>query len=139
MKIAILAGETSGDNYGALLIKSLRKLSGDIFIAGTGGGRMKQKLDVFIEGPPYGKMGFSGVIKNLPLFYRSFKKMRKEVERLKPDMVVFIDNPGFNLKMAQALGKKFPCCYYIPPKIWAHNYGRIKRIREYIRVIPISP
>lgn len=138
MKIIILAGETSGDNYGALLIESIRKLSPDTFIAGTGGSRMKQHLDIFIEGLPYGKMGFSGVLKNLPLFYLSFRKIKKSVERLKPDLIVFIDNPGFNLKMAQALGKKFLCCYYIPPKIWAHNYGRIKTIKKYVRaVIPI--
>ena len=138
MKLAILAGETSGDNYGALLIESIKNLSPDTFIAGTGGSRMREKLNLSIEGLPYGKMGFSGVFGNLPLFYRSFRKIKKEVERLKPDIVVFIDNPGFNLKMARALGRKFSCCYYIPPKIWAHNYGRIRTIKEYIRaVIPV--
>lgn len=138
MKVVILAGETSGDNYGALLIEKIKKLSKDTFIAGTGGNRMRQQVDLFIEGIPYGKMGFSGILKNLRVFYRSFRRIKNEIEKLKPDRIVFIDNPGFNLKMAQALGKKFPCYYYIPPKIWAHQYSRIKIIKKYIcAVIPI--
>jgi lipid-A-disaccharide synthase len=140
MKIAILAGETSGDNYGALLIDSLRKIAPEAFIFGTGGSRMKEKLNLFLEGLPYGKMGFSDVLKNIHQFYRSFKKIKGAIEEQNPTLIVFVDNPGFNLKMAQALGNKFPCFYYIPPKIWAHNYGRIKTIKRYIRgVIPIFP
>ncbi len=140
MKIAILAGEKSGDNYGALLVKNLRKLSPGIFIIGTGGAGMREGLDIFIEGLPYGKMGFSDVLKNIHRFYHSFKKIKGTLEEQNPSLIVFIDNPGFNLKMAQVLGKKFPCFYYIPPKIWAHNYNRIKTIKKYIRgVIPIFP
>ncbi len=138
MKIVVLAGETSGDNYGALLVENIRKLSSGVFIAGTGGEKMKKRADLFIEGLPCGTMGFSGVLKNIHLFYRSFKEIRKAIEDIRPDLIILIDNPGFNLKMAQALGKKFPVCYYIPPKIWAHNYGRIKTIKKYVRaVIPI--
>jgi len=140
MRIAILAGETSGDNYGALLIDSIRKTAPEAFIFGTGGSRMKEKLNLFLEGLPYGKIGFSGVLKNIHQFYRSFKKIKGAIEEQHPSLIIFIDNPGFNLRMAQALGNRFPCFYYIPPKIWAHNYGRIRIIKRYIKgVIPIFP
>ncbi len=140
MKIAILAGEKSGDNYGALLAESIKKILPGAFIFGTGGEKMKASMDFSMEGLPFGKMGFSAVIANIHLFYRSFKKIKKAVEDQEPSLIIFIDNPGFNLKMAGALGKKFPCFYYIPPKIWAHNYGRINTIKKYIKgIVPVFP
>lgn len=140
MKIAILAGEKSGDNYGALLAESIKKILPDAFIFGTGGEKMKGRMDFFIEGLPFGKMGFSAVLANIHLFYRSFKKIKKAVEERDPSLIIFIDNPGFNLKMAEVLGGKAPCFYYIPPKIWAHNYGRIETIKKHIKgVVPVFP
>ncbi|MBN1444867.1 MAG: lipid-A-disaccharide synthase [Candidatus Omnitrophica bacterium] len=140
MKIAILAGEKSGDNYGALLAESIKKILPGAFIFGTGGEKMNARMDLSIEGLPFGKMGFSGVLANIRLFYRSFKKIKKAVEEREPSLIIFIDNPGFNLKMAEALGEKFPCFYYVPPKIWAHNYGRIKTIKKYIKgVVAVFP
>ncbi|MCX8083240.1 MAG: lipid-A-disaccharide synthase [bacterium] len=139
MKIGVIAGEKSGDNYGALLIEWIRKFEPDIFVIGTGGEGIRQKADLFIE-CPYGKMGFSGVITRLPLFYHSFQKVKEILEKENPAFIVFIDNPGFNLKLAGALGKKIPCFYYIPPKVWAHNYNRIRIIKRYIKaVITIFP
>ncbi|MCM8778146.1 MAG: hypothetical protein NC905_07835, partial [Candidatus Omnitrophica bacterium] len=139
MKIAVIAGEKSGDNYGALLIDEFRKIKQDVFIIGTGGEGIKKRSNLFIE-CPYGRMGFSGLILHLSLFYRAFQKVKETVEREHPSYIVFIDNPGFNLKLAQVLGKKFPCFYYIPPKVWAHNYKRIRIIKKYIKaVITIFP
>ncbi|MCM8820893.1 MAG: lipid-A-disaccharide synthase [Candidatus Omnitrophica bacterium] len=139
MKIAVIAGEKSGDNYAALLIDELIKIKKDVFIIGTGGEGIRRKADLFIESP-YGRMGFSGVILYLPLFYRAFQKVKDTIEREHPSFIVFIDNPGFNLKLAQVLGEKFPCFYYIPPKVWAHNYKRIRIIKKYIKaVITIFP
>ncbi len=138
MKIAILAGETSGDKYGALLADSIRKIAPGAFIMGTGGEKMREHSDLYMEGLPQGRMGFSGVLADISLFCRFFRKISAVMEKERPSLVIFIDNPGFNLKMAHAIGKKFPCFYYIPPKIWAHNYGRIRIIKKYIRaVVPI--
>ena len=140
MKIAVLAGEISGDNYGALLVKKLMELNPGLYVFGVGGEKMKKTGMEIIENIPQGTMGFSGVIKKLPAFYLSYKNIVKKLIEKTPDLVVFIDNPGFNLKIAQSVGRKFPCYYYIPPKIWAHNYGRIKIMRRYLKgVIPVFP
>lgn len=139
LKIAILAGETSGDNYGGLLAEKIKGLSPETFILGTGGAKIKEHSDLFIE-MPYGKMGFSDVIKNISRFYAAYKRVVKTIDEEKPSLIVFIDNPGFNLKAAGYAGKKYPCFYYIPPKIWAHDYKRINIIKRHIKiVIPIFP
>lgn len=138
MKICILAGEKSGDNYGALLCKYLKQLEKDIFIFGTGGEKMKNCGVELIEGMPFGKMGFTGVLKCIIPYCIFFKKVIKKIKKEKPDIVVLIDNPGFNLRVAIALKKKFKIYYYIPPKIWAHGYERIKILKKYVNgVIPI--
>jgi len=139
MKIAVIAGEKSGDNYGAILVDSIRKIKPDVYVIGTGGEGIRKRADLFID-CPYGKMGFSGVLSRLHLFYRAFKEVKETIERESPSFVVFIDNPGLNLKLADALGKKHTCFYYIPPKVWAHNYKRIRIIKRSIRgVITIFP
>jgi len=139
MKIAILAGETSGDNYGGLLAESIKKFSPGTFIMGTGGEKMKETCNLFIE-IPCGKMGFSDVIINIRRFYLAYKKVLKAIDEEKPALVVFIDNPGFNLKVARRIGKRYSCLYYIPPKIWAHHYSRVNIIRKYIKlVVPVFP
>jgi len=139
MKIAVIAGEKSGDNYGAALIDSIRRIKPDVSVIGTGGEGIKRRADIFID-CPYGKMGFSGVLSRLHLFYRAFKEVKETIERENPSFVVFIDNPGLNLKLADTLGKKHTCFYYIPPKVWAHNYKRIRIIKSSIRaVITIFP
>ncbi|HOL22423.1 MAG TPA: hypothetical protein PLQ41_06180 [bacterium] len=139
MKISVIAGEKSGDNYGSLLIDCIRKIKPDVFVIGAGGEGIRERTDLFVD-LPYGKMGFSGVISSMPLFYRKFKEVKEILDKENPSFIVFIDNPGFNLKLAASLGEKFPCFYYIPPKVWAHNYKRIYVIKRYIKaVIPIFP
>ncbi|HOK55729.1 MAG TPA: lipid-A-disaccharide synthase [bacterium] len=138
MKICILAGEKSGDNYGALLCRNFKKEKKDIFIFGTGGREMEKEGAKLIKGFPFGQMGFSGVLKKIFPYISFMKKVIKEIEKEKPDIIIFIDNPGFNLEIAKRLKRKYKTFYYIPPKIWAHNYRRIKILKKYIDfVIPI--
>lgn len=140
MKICILAGEKSGDNYGALLCENLRKIKEDIYFFGTGGKEMEKKGVEIIEGMPFGYMGFQSIIKKFFNYLIFMKKVIKRIEEQKPDAIIFIDNPGFNLQIAKKLNKKYRTFYYIPPKIWAHNYERIKVLKKYIDfVIPIFP
>ncbi len=141
MKICVLAGEKSGSNYGALLCKNLKKLKNDIFIFGTGGKEMEKEGVEIIKGMPLGVMGFSGVIKKIFPYFLFLKKVLKKINEEKPDVVIFIDNPGFNIRVAERLKRRFKTFYYIPPKVWAHrNCKRIKLIKKYIDfVIPIFP
>ncbi|MCM8832389.1 MAG: lipid-A-disaccharide synthase [Candidatus Omnitrophica bacterium] len=138
MKICILAGEKSGDNYGSLLVRNFKKLRKDLFIFGTGGEMMKNEGVSLIKEVPFGQMGFSSIIKKIFSYLSSIRKVIKEIEKQNPDFIIFIDNPGFNLEIAKRLKKRYKTIYYIPPKIWAHNYRRIKIIKKYIDfVIPI--
>ncbi|MFN4226994.1 MAG: lipid-A-disaccharide synthase [Candidatus Ratteibacteria bacterium] len=138
MKICILAGEKSGDNYGSLLCRNFKKLKPDIFIFGTGGEMMEKEGANLIKGIPFGYMGFSGIIKKIFSYLSSLKKILNEIEKQNPDIIIFIDNPGFNLEIAKRLKRRYKTCYYIPPKIWAHNYRRVKILKKYIDfVIPI--
>lgn len=140
MKIAILTGEVSGDNYAALLIKNLKEVIGEVEIFCTGGEKVRQEKIEVIEGMPSGYMGYSSIILKIPAYLRFLNKLVEEIKERKPDLVIFVDNPGFNLKVAEKLNKKFFSIYYIPPKVWAHGYKRIKKIRKYCDfVIPIFP
>ncbi|MCM8818040.1 MAG: lipid-A-disaccharide synthase [Candidatus Omnitrophica bacterium] len=140
MKICILSGEKSGDNYGALLSKNLRKLKKEVFIFGTGGDAMRNEGVDLIEGMPFGVMGFSGVIKKIIPYYLFLKKVIKRIKEEKPDLIIFIDNPAFNLRVAERLKGEFKSYYYIPPKIWAYKKYNIKILKKYIDlVIPIFP
>lgn len=140
MKIFILAGEKSGDNYGALLCKNLKKLKRDIIILGTGGKEMEKEGVEIIKSNLFGIMGFSGVIKRIVPYYIFLKKVLKKIKEENPDLIIFIDNPAFNLRIAERLRKRYRTCYYIPPKIWAYHKYNIKILRKYIDfVIPIFP
>jgi lipid-A-disaccharide synthase len=140
MKICILAGEKSGDNYGALLSRNFKKQREDIFIFGTGGEEMEKEGVNLITGMPFGEMGFSGVLKKIFSYITFMKKVIEKIEKEKPDVIIFIDNPGFNLELLKRLKKKYRTFYYIPPKIWAHNYRRVKVLKKYINfVIPVFP
>jgi len=139
-KICILAGEKSGDNYAGVLCSELKKLKDDIFIFGIGGREIEKFGVDLIKNVPFGQMGFTGVLKKIFSYFKFLKRVVKKIKEEKPDLIIFIDNPGFNLEVAKRLKRKFKTIYYIPPKIWAHNYKRIEILRKYIDfVIPIFP
>ena len=138
MKICILAGEISGDKYGAVLAREMKKLDGNVELYGTGGIEMEKAGVCRFSGMPFGKMGFSAIIRDFFKYYKAFRDITGKIKKWNPDLIVLIDNPGFNLRIAKSLGRKIPCYYFIPPKIWAHNYSRIEVMRKYIKcVIPI--
>jgi lipid-A-disaccharide synthase len=132
-RIYFVAGEASGDNHGAALMKALRELRPDIQLLGRGGSQMKQ-----IAGPDFkdwsdeaGVVGLWEVVKHYPYFRREFQKALAEIAEAKPDAVVLIDYPGFNLRLARTLrGRSLrgKIIYYISPQVWAWNRGRIPRM-----------
>ena len=140
MKIALLAGEVSGDKYGALLAAKLKARRPRLDLFGMGGERMAAQGVRIIQGVPYGVMGLSGVLSRLPSFVAGFRRVLADIARENPALVVLLDNPGFNLRVAARIGTRFPCYYYIPPKVWAHGYGRIHVMKSVLKgVIAIFP
>ena len=124
-KIAIVSGEISGDQYASLLASNLKKFIPSLEIIGTGGPKLENSgIRIIAKNPLSGAFGISSVIRNLSQHVKFLNKCAFEIKKEKPDLVIFIDNPAFNLNLAKRL-PEFRKIYYIPPKIWAHGYQRI--------------
>lgn len=132
--IMIIAGEPSGDLYGADLIKELKKRDFFLRITGIGGDRMKsQGMELFFHINELSVMGVTEVIGKFRTIKKAFNIVRHKIKIQKPDIVILIDYPGFNLQVAGFAKKnKIPVLYYISPKIWAWNKSRLKKIKKYV-------
>jgi len=142
MKYFIIAGEKSGDLHGSNLIKGLIAADSDAVIECWGGELMEQAGGKLLK--HYSDMAFMGymaVIRNLGSIFRNMALCRKQIAAFSPDVVILIDFPGFNLRIAEyasSLGIKV--FYYISPKIWAWKEYRVKKIRKYVnRMFIIFP
>jgi lipid-A-disaccharide synthase len=135
--IYFVAGEASGDEHGAALMRSLRDLSPDLKFVGRGGARME-----LVAGENFTNwsdaaaiVGLWEVIKHYGYFRKQFRATLAEIAQQRPDAVVLIDYPGFNLRLARTLRRRFPALkiiYYISPQVWAWNRGRIPRMAEWL-------
>lgn len=130
--IFILAGETSGDLHGANLAKDLKARMPNIKISGLGGRLMQEAgVNLYCNIVELAVVGFSEVLKNLSKFKKIFDMLCQKLDEEKPDCVVLIDYPGFNLRFAQVVKKKnIPLLYYISPQVWAWGKKRIELIRR---------
>ncbi len=139
-KIVLVSGEISGDQYAALLAMWLKKIIPDLEISGIGGHKLKSTgIRIIAENPVAGDFGITSVLRNLGLHIKFLRQCARVIKKENPGLIVFIDNPGFNLALADKL-TEFRKIYYIPPKIWAHNYQRIFLIRNLFEsVITIFP
>lgn len=128
----IIAGEPSGDLHGQRLMKALLLSNPAVRISGVGGPRMRQEgLNCFIPMEEFQLMGVSEVLKNLPNILKSFTAVRNQILKSNPEAVIFIDYPGFNIRMAKSLrkkGYKGKLVHYICPTIWAWRKGRMKTL-----------
>jgi lipid-A-disaccharide synthase len=134
-KIYIIAGEASGDLHAGNLSVALKAIYPNIQIRGWGGNHLEASgasIDVRYERANF--MGFSEVLKNLRTILSLFKLTKKIILEYKPDALILIDYPGFNLRMAKwAFKKNIPVYYYIAPQVWAWNEKRVKILREAVR------
>ncbi|MDD4910591.1 MAG: lipid-A-disaccharide synthase [Candidatus Omnitrophica bacterium] len=133
-KIMIVAGEASGDMHAAHLIKALRELEPSAQFSGLGGERMEQAgARVYYDLTRIAVVGFQEVLRNLGKFRGAFKLFLKEARAIRPDCVVLVDYPGFNLALAKQLKRlKIRTVYYISPQVWAWHRGRVKAIRKFV-------
>ena len=135
--IYFVSGEVSGDNHGAALMRSLREVDIDLRFTGRGGPRMRaiagEKFTDWLNDAAV--LGLWEVIKKYGYFREKFHETLDEIRESKPDAVVLIDYPGFNLRLARALRKqpaKGKIIYYISPQVWAWNRGRIKKMARFL-------
>lgn len=134
MKYFILAGEKSGDLHGSNLIQEIKILDKEAEIKAWGGDAMTaQGADVLIHHNELAIMGILGVIQNIQRLKGLFRLFSEQIEAFKPDAVIFIDYGGFNLKAAKIAKKKgFQTHFYIAPKVWAWNKGRVDELKKWI-------
>jgi lipid-A-disaccharide synthase len=134
MKYFILAGEKSGDLHGSNLIQEIKKLDKSAIIQAWGGDAMaKQGAEIQIHHNELAIMGILGVIQNLQRLKGLFKTFGQQIEAFQPDALIFIDYGGFNVKAAKiAKIKGFQTHFYIAPKVWAWNKGRVTELKKWI-------
>jgi len=130
--LMIIAGEASGDLQAAHLVKSLKSHDPHIEIFGVGGKCMKEAgVEIICDIVDLAVVGFVEVLKNIETFKKLFERLSVLLEAKKPDAVILVDYPGFNLRFAKrAKEKNIPVIYYISPQIWAWGEKRITEIKK---------
>ena len=142
MQYYIIAGEASGDLHGRNLIKQLRKLDAAAVIRCWGGDKMEAAGATLVKHyRDLAFMGFIEVIKNLRTIFRNIDFCKKDILENKPDVLVLIDYPGFNLRIAKwAKRQGIKIIYYISPQVWAWKENRVKGIKESVdKMLVILP
>ncbi len=134
MKYYLIAGEASGDLHGSNLIKELKKLDTTSIFRCWGGDEMqKAGADLIIHYRHLAFMGFVEVIRNLSQIIYNLKFCKEDILHYKPDVLVLIDYPGFNLRIAKwAKQNGFKVIYYISPQVWAWKENRVKGMKTFI-------
>ena len=136
-KLYFVAGEPSGDEHGAALMQALRDFRPELAFTGRGGPKMHAVAGgAFVNwSDAAAVVGLWEVVKRYGYFREQFQNALNEITKIKPDAVVLIDYPGFNLRLARALRKRSPelkIIYYISPQVWAWNRGRIRQMARFL-------
>lgn len=133
-KIMIISGEASGDLHGSGLVRALKKNNADLEFFGIGGDKMKgEGVDLFYHISEMSVLGFGDVIKRFPFFRKVYKQLVEYLKTRKPDLLILIDYPGLNLKLARVAKKLgIKVFYYIAPQVWAWGADRIKKMKELV-------
>jgi len=131
-RVFLVAGEPSGDQHGAALVRQLRELAPDVELVGLGGHRMKAEgMTLRFDLAEHAIVGFTEVFKHIPQVKAMFQSTVAEFDRSPPDAVVLIDYPGFNLRLArEAKRRGIRVVYYISPQLWAWGRGRLRKMAE---------
>ena len=142
MKYYLIAGEASGDLHGSNLMKALKSEDEEAEFRYFGGDLMKAEGGTLAK--HYSEMAFMGfveVVANLNTILKNIKVAKQDILAFKPDVIILIDFPGFNMKIAQfAKQENLKVFYYISPKVWAWNQKRVLKIKKYVdRMFCILP
>lgn len=148
LKLAVVAGEESGDLLGADLVAALRASSGrNVQLTGLGGRHLEaQGLTSLFNSSEIALMGVTAVVLDLPRLIRRIGQTAREIVRARPDCLVTIDSPDFSLRVARkvrAADPSIPIVHYVSPSVWAWRPGRAKAIKPYVDhilcVLPFEP
>jgi lipid-A-disaccharide synthase len=139
MKYYIIAGEASGDMHGANLMKELKRQNVNAVFRCWGGDRMQKAGGEIVKHyRELAFMGFTEVIINLRTILRNIDFCKKDIRQWKPDAIILIDYPGFNLRIAEfAYGQKLKVIYYISPQVWAWKQSRVQKIKKFVGLMMV--
>ena len=120
-KVMVVAGEVSGDQHAARLVRDLRAARPDVELFGIGGDALRREgVRTFVDARDMAVVGFMEVLARYPFFRRVFRQMVDLLAAEKPDALLLVDYPGFNLRLAEkAHGLGIPVYYYVSPQVWA--------------------
>lgn len=141
-KILIAAGEASGDLHASHLVKAMLELEPGLHCYGMGGEKLKEaEAHIIFDISKLSVMGITEVVSHLGHLYHVFKWFEKSLKNDRPDLVILIDYPDFNLRLAKAAKKhNIPVLYYISPQIWAWRASRIKKMGKLVdKMIVVFP
>ena len=134
MKYYIIAGEASGDLHASNLIGELKKLDSNAVVRGWGGDMMQmQGTEIVKHYRDLAFMGFIEVIANLRTILQNIRYCKEDILNFNPDVIILVDYPGFNLRIASfAKMKGFKVFYYISPQVWAWKQSRVQQIKKHV-------
>lgn len=141
-KILIITGEASGDHHGALVVKALKDVAPSLHVYGIGGEELsKAGMNILCHSRDLSVMGVSEVFSRAPQILKAFRSVKKEIRQSPPALVLLIDYPEFNLRIATIARKhEVPVLYYISPQIWAWRKGRAKKISRIVdKMVVVFP
>ncbi|WP_198012289.1 lipid-A-disaccharide synthase [Desulfosarcina sp. BuS5] len=130
----IIAGEASGDHHGARLVNAMEMEKNNLVFCGIGGKSMKKAgVKILVDAAELSVVGITEVFAKFPTIFKALAVAKRLLKSLNPDLLILIDYPDFNLRVAVAAKKmRIPVLYYISPQIWAWRQGRVKKIGKII-------
>ncbi|MFY7698086.1 MAG: lipid-A-disaccharide synthase [Legionella sp.] len=132
-RIVIIAGEESGDMHAAAFIRDFKKSYPHVHFSGIGGKHLQELgIEMISNLAQYGVTGLYEVLRHFLIIKKAFEAIKKHLNEKRPDLLILVDYPGFNLRLARYAKQKLgiPVLYYIGPQIWAWKAGRIHTIRD---------
>jgi lipid-A-disaccharide synthase len=142
MRLFVSAGDISGDNHAARLVKELRRLVPKLEVYGIGGDRLREEgAHIYFHLDDLSVVGIGEVFSRLPAIWRANRGTRRILKSIPPDVVLLVDYPGFNLRLAKAAHRMgMMVVYYIAPQIWAWGRYRVRYMKRWVdKVITILP
>ncbi|MCX5849106.1 MAG: lipid-A-disaccharide synthase [Deltaproteobacteria bacterium] len=137
--IMIIAGEASGDMHGANLVREMLKVNPDLNFYGIGGEKLhKEGVELLANAASMAVIGFTEVVSKLGSILKIMGMMKRSLDERRPDLVILIDYPDFNMPLAKAARKRgIKVFYYISPQVWAWRKGRIKQIKRNVNKMAV--
>ena len=133
-KILLVAGEASADLHGSHVVRELKRIDPSVHLYGIGGDELRRAgMEILFDARDLSVVGIVEVVSRLPHIRKVFNTLKRQIEEAPPELLILLDYPDFNLRLAAVAKKhRVPVLYYISPQIWAWRQGRVKKIARIV-------